>query len=252
MEALNALNFRDVGGVPVRGGTLRRGVLYRSEGPASFAGAHRAELAALGFRLICDLRSAGERDVAPNDWAGAARLLNADVAADLRARTNSAWTLLRANPTPAGARDAMIWNYGEMPSALRPHLAAVVDALADGETPMLIHCTAGKDRTGVLVALLLRLLGASDEAILQDYLLSEAYGRRRGSADRIGGRLAATFGIAPDEAFLAPILGVDPAYMSAAFDAVAAGWGSVQALFEAAGVDAVRQAALYSAVVQPR
>ena len=69
---LAKLNFRDVGGLLTADGSrVREGVVFRSEGPASFGPVHREELAALGFRLVCDLRSAGEREKSPNDWAGA-------------------------------------------------------------------------------------------------------------------------------------------------------------------------------------
>src|SRR3546814_2654587 len=70
-EALSKLNFRDVGCLPADGGRqVRRGLIFRSEGPASFDIDHHRELEALNIRLVCDLRSETERDAAPNNWCG--------------------------------------------------------------------------------------------------------------------------------------------------------------------------------------
>lgn len=251
MQALGELNFRDVGGMPVAGGIVRRGLIYRSEGPASFHEPHRAELTALGVRFICDLRSAPEREAFPNDWTETARFFNADVAADLKVANNAGWSMLKANPSAQTARDAMLANYAKKPAALKPYLADIVDALIAGETPMLIHCTAGKDRTGVLVAFLLRMAGASDQAIMDDYLLSAAFAGKPGRGDLVGSRLAASFGIAIDEAVLKPIIGVEPAYLDAAFKAVDETWGSFDRYLDDLGVTADKRAALKAVLVEP-
>ncbi|HXA92710.1 MAG TPA: tyrosine-protein phosphatase, partial [Steroidobacteraceae bacterium] len=59
---LSKLNFRDLGGLRSRSGhVVKKGVIYRSEGPANYSAAHRDELAALGVRTVCDLRSEAER-----------------------------------------------------------------------------------------------------------------------------------------------------------------------------------------------
>jgi protein-tyrosine phosphatase len=85
--ALSKLNFRDLGGLPTEDGrAIRPGLLYRSEGPASFFDEHRAELGALGVRSVCDLRSGVEREIAPNDWCGpGCRVLHLNMNTDLRA-----------------------------------------------------------------------------------------------------------------------------------------------------------------------
>jgi protein-tyrosine phosphatase len=251
VSALSNLNFRDLGGVAVRGGTLRRGVLYRSEGPRSFDARHRAELVALGFRVVCDLRSDHEQQRAPNDWVQDARLLSFDIVADLRARNDDAWNLMRAAPTVDGARATMTNVYRAIPSALIPHLPRLVEAVTARETPILVHCTAGKDRTGVVVALLLRLLGASEADIQRDYLLSESYSRRAVNADLMRERFRKALGSPPDEQTLMAVIGVDSAYLDAAMQTVTAQWGSVDAYFTAAGIDAAQVAELLAVLVEP-
>src|SRR3546814_4485370 len=62
-----------------------------------------------------------------------------------------------------------------MPRALLSHLHLLVEAIIAGEMPMLVHCTAGKDRTGVTIAVLLLALGVSREDVVRDYLRSDVF-----------------------------------------------------------------------------
>ncbi|WP_246331627.1 tyrosine-protein phosphatase [Sphingomonas chungangi] len=247
---MSKLNFRDLGGLPAGdGGVVRRLLLYRNEGPASLSDDHRRELVALDIRLVCDLRSEVERDKAPNDWT-TARLFNLDITNDLRAETNEGWAALKDDPSPAGARKAMRTNYAAIPGALLPHLRPFADAILAGETPVLIHCTAGKDRTGVLVALLLLLLGVPKDQVVEDYLRSDVFARNL----RLGGAIAhafeETFGFTPSEDTIEAMTGVDRDFLDAAFDAVTGRWGSIEGYFEAAGIDAARRATLRETLVE--
>lgn len=249
--ALSKLNFRDLGGLPtVDGRRTRSGVIYRSEGPASFLAEHRVELVALGLRTVCDLRAAVERDAAPNDWCGpGCRVLHLDMNTDLRAMGADGWKSLRTDPTGENARSAIIANYRSMPAALAPHLSGLVDVLLAGEVPMLLHCTAGKDRTGVAVAVLLSLLGVARETILADYVRSSVFG----DSMRLSGSVAAAFrhslGFEPSAAVMDVMLGVHAEFLLAALEAIERDWGSVAAYCAASGVDARRQAALCDVLV---
>jgi len=248
--ALSQLNFRDLGGLPTRDGRrLRPGVLYRSEGPASFTAEHRRELEVLGIRLICDLRAEVERSAAPHDEGSTARLLHLDLTNDLRSQTNEGWSALRDDPSEAGARTAMKLNYAAMPAALHPHLRSLVDAVIDGEIPILMHCTAGKDRTGVLVALLLTILGVSPKAVVEDYLRSDVFARNL----RLGGSIAhafeKTFGFTPSEATITAMIGVDADFLDAALQSVTRHYGSVERYFHTASVDEARIELLRAALL---
>ncbi len=249
--ALSKLNFRDLGGLPAgQGCKLRHGLLYRSEGPASLKDDHRRELAALGIRLVCDLRADVERMVAPNDWT-TARLFNLDITNDLRTETNEGWAALRHDPSAAGARKAMRGNYAAMPGAMLPHMSGLVDAILAGETPVLIHCTAGKDRTGVLVALLLLLLDVPGEHVVEDYLHSDIFARNLHLGGSIMHAFEETFGFPPSEETVNTMIGVDTDFLDAALDRVTREWGSVEGYFAAGGVDAAKRAALRTALVEP-
>ncbi|MFI7462600.1 tyrosine-protein phosphatase [Nonomuraea sp. NPDC049646] len=151
------LDLRDVATAT----SLRPGVLYRSAQPHTLT-PEDARLVA-GLRLIADLRGDDERR--PGDWAGA--LDGAVRHAALGAGGDSSPARLAALPADL--------DLGDLYVGLLHHRAAwfagVVAEIADG-LPALVHCAAGKDRTGMVVALVLDLLGVDHEAIVRDYALT--------------------------------------------------------------------------------
>ncbi|WP_188194390.1 tyrosine-protein phosphatase [Nonomuraea sp. SYSU D8015] len=157
MGYMPLLNFRDVAAET----GLRPGVLYRSAQPHTLS-PEDAELVA-GLRLIADLRGDDER--LPGDWAtvlgGAVRH------APLGAGTVSAPAQLAALPQGLDLGDM----YVGLLEHRRTWFAGVIAEIADG-LPALVHCAAGKDRTGIVVALILDLLGVDHEAIVRDYALT--------------------------------------------------------------------------------
>ncbi|WP_416465638.1 tyrosine-protein phosphatase [Sphingomonas sp. VDB2] len=244
--ALSRLNFRDIGGLPtVGGGQVRSGILFRSEGPASFFEDHHAELSDLGFRSVADLRSTIERDAAPHGWCGPdCRMLDLDMNTDLRAQGEDMWLSLGREPTAARAVAVMSHNYGLMPQAFLPHLSRMVDALLAQDTPMLVHCTAGKDRTGVVVALFLDLLAVPRPAIMEDYHKSDIFGQNLRVSGHLKRDLQKTFGFVPPDDMVAILIGVQDDFLLSALAMVATRWGGIEGYFEAAGIDAERRAAL--------
>lgn len=244
--ALSRLNFRDIGGLPAGGGSkVRPGILFRSEGPASFVEDHHAELSGLGFRAVADLRSEIERDAAPHGWCGPdCRMLDLDMNTDLRAQGEDMWMSLGHEPTAARAAEVMAHNYGLMPQAFLPHLPLMVDALLAHDTPMLVHCTAGKDRTGVVVALFLDLLAVSRPVIVEDYRKSDIFGQNLRVSGHLKRDLQKTFGFVPPDDMVAVLIGVQDDFLTRALDMVVTRWGGIEGYFEAAGVDAGRRAAL--------
>ena len=251
--ALSKLNFRDLGGLPTQDARrVRHGLLFRSEGPASFFDDHRAELGALGIRSVCDLRSAGERDTAPNDWCGPeCRILNLDMNTDLRAQGEDIWESLRRDPSAENARRVMTENYRMMPQALEAHMLPLVDALLNGDVPMIVHCTAGKDRTGVVIALLLALLGVGMKDILHDYGKSDIFGENMQIAGSIEDCFLKCFGFVPEAPVVAMLIGTEQEFLKAALQQVDSRWGGATAYFDAVGVDVARQEALRTMMLEP-
>ncbi|MEU1389493.1 MULTISPECIES: tyrosine-protein phosphatase [unclassified Nonomuraea] len=159
------LNLRDVATAT----SLRPGVLYRSAQPHTLT-PEDARLVA-GLRLIADLRGDDERR--PGDWADA---LDAELGGvhDGAVRHAALGTGGDSSPARLAALPADL-DLGDLYAALLRHRAAwfaeVVAEIADG-LPALVHCAAGKDRTGMVVALILDLLGVDHEAIVRDYALT--------------------------------------------------------------------------------
>ena len=127
-------------------------------------------------------------------------------------------------------------------AAHRDVFSRYFQALADQDRPVLIHCAAGKDRTGFLAALTHHLLGVSRDDMVEDYLLTNAAVDLAGRAPSIARQLHKMTGrVAADDAVVA-FLGVEAAYLDAALAEVEARHGSVEAyLRDALGVDAARR-----------
>ncbi len=247
----DSLNFRDLGGIAAAGGRVRHGVLYRSEGPRNFSPDQLSALQALGFRAIVDLRSAQEREEAPHQWHGPdCRWLALDVNADLRVFGHDGRERLLLGPEPEIAIETMAATYREIVGALSPHWPAVAEALLAGEVPMFLNCTAGKDRTGVAIALLLELAGVSREDILNDYLRSAIFGENMARAGTLDAGLMSSFGFMPSQGQIDALVGVRADYLHAVWDEIAMRWSDVPGYFEAAGLDGTMQQRVRSALVE--
>jgi protein-tyrosine phosphatase len=245
-DLITRLNFRDIGGLPTEvGGFVRPGIFYRSEGPKNFAGQHLDDLKALGIRAIFDLRSEGERERDPHDWHDdGCQWLALDMNTDLRAADTTEWERLRDDPDPALSRLVMSQNYAAMPGALLPHWATLAKTLLDGAVPAIINCTAGKDRTGVAVGLLLKMVGVPRDAIVEDYLKSDIFGKNIVLQGSIEQGFMESFGFMPNQAAVDALIGVDAAYLLSSLDQIETIWGGIAGYCDAAGVDAAMRSDL--------
>lgn len=168
-------NFRDLGGYRARDGrTLAWGKVFRTGVLSYFTEQDRAMLNRLGVRAICDLRRAEERDREPTRWPDpGARTLSFDDGGQpptIRAIAS------RHPNTAAGMHAAMIELYRELPAWMAPRLRGMFERIAHGDVPIVVHCAAGKDRTGIAIALLLASLDMPQDVITQDYLLTNEAG----------------------------------------------------------------------------
>ena len=158
------LNARDLGGYPAAGGRQTRwGAVVRSDSPAALTEAGRAALAGYGVRAIVDLRLPDELARDPNPFAepGDHGIAYANVS-----------FIDPAAAPPDGAR-TLAEDYLSMLQRFRGQVAEVVTAVARApEGGVLVHCAAGKDRTGLVSALLLGLAGVPAETIAADYALT--------------------------------------------------------------------------------
>lgn len=157
-------NLRDLGGYPLAGRGSERftrwGSLYRGDLPKQVTQADRQRLRELGITTVVDLRSKEEIERKPDPLAQelGIRYLHCPLAGDGRV------------PAP----DEVPLSYMEMADGTG-QMAGALRAIAEAPQAVLFHCTAGKDRTGVVAALLLWLAGVSEEDILADYIVSGPY-----------------------------------------------------------------------------
>ena len=215
-------NFRDAGGV----GSLRPGLVFRGPQLSGLTPEQARSLAAMGSVRVFDLRTADEVAHRPDELPASFRYTLLDVLAD-RPHSGAAAVanLVTARDTPSvvedindavsggRARDLMIETYRYLVSLPSAHdgYRTLFTALADDAAPSIIHCTAGKDRTGWAIAVLQWLCGASDDEVLADYLASNA-GMERAYGAMLEG-FAAEGG---DAAALADMIYVQPDYLDAA------------------------------------
>lgn len=162
-----SFNFRDLGGLPtLHGLTVKIGRLYRSGDPSQLDPTNARSLAAIGLRTVVDLRTSLElqaRGVRP------AGLLCAHLHRPLFERIRPNWI----SPTDQGP-EATAKRYLEMLSDGTETFVKTVIALSEHDAyPLAIHCAAGRDRTGIVVACVLDLIDVEDSAIASDYALSD-------------------------------------------------------------------------------
>lgn len=241
------LNFRDFGGYDtIDGGRVSRGKLYRS---AAFSDATEADierLHAMGIRFMVDLRRPEERNREPNRWPGerARVIINNEGPQD--GLPPHLQALMQDDITPESVTAYMHMLYREFASIPR-HIDLYRNWFAElvEGGPGLIHCAAGKDRTGLGCALTLRVLGVPEEAIVADYEFTNAAIDLDARLPNIKQRMEVRLGRTLDPEALKPMLGVQVDYLRTAFDAIDAEYGSADAyLTDVLGVGAREREAL--------
>ncbi len=217
-----ASNLRDMGGWASSAGHVRQGVAFRSGALDRLSPADQAALAALGINSVCDFRGVNEAMAAPSrletlpNVERHAHPIEPSVGASLRdiARTRQATgedvaSLMRR------AYTAYALECGHCYRGLFDLL------LEEGRTPLLFHCSAGKDRTGFAAALILTAVGVHWDIVMQDYLATNQIW----SGDT---NLAAEL---PPEA-ASELLRVSPEYLETAFAALKREYGSIDRYME--------------------
>lgn len=170
-------NMRDLGGVPLADGArVRRGRLYRSAALNALTPGDTALLANLGLSAVVDLRSPAEQAYAPSRLPpGLAVIAPGDGGVGAVPGHKR-----RPNPvTEADARHMMRDGNRTYPLRMAAAMSALYQTLAEADGGVLFHCAAGKDRTGFAAAVILLAAGASHEAVIEDYMATNAIWNRK-------------------------------------------------------------------------
>jgi protein-tyrosine phosphatase len=222
-------NFRDLGGYPAADGrAVKWGKLYRSGHLATASNADLAGLAELQLASFIDFRSGAEKTEEPNRLPDPARFALVEIPVlDEGNRNLFNEISTRIEEGTLGDFDpdlTMVQANRQFADEFTPQFRQFVDTVleADG-APVLWHCTAGKDRTGFAAAVLLRILGVPQDIIMQDYLASSAPALESRRKELLMLRLFEGEETADK---IAVMLGVEPAWLEAAFEQIDTTWGS--------------------------
>ena len=174
VELQGAYNLRDLGGYPAEGGMIAWGRVYRGGTLARLTDQDHAVLERLDIHTVCDLRTSRERHHRPSRLPEGARPARWSRDYDMSS-ADLIDALAHPSATAAAARDRMIDLYRFLAYEQAASYAALFRMIGDGALPILFHCSAGKDRTGIAAALLLDVLGVARETVIEDYLITEQF-----------------------------------------------------------------------------
>ena len=210
-------NFRDIGGYKTADGhTIRYNMLYRSATLHEMTLSDNKKLTPLKIRYEIDLRTEAERSQAPTNWGP-----NPPEVIDIPFLRDSGMAPL-SNPNPAQVHEQMQRIYSSYAVINAPAIGQVLHGLAQGDEPALVHCTGGVDRTGMTVAVLMTLLGASRQDVYREYLLSAKLTKEQMQ------HLAAHSGVHVSPAFLKAFR-IDASSLDAFFHSIDTHYGSFDA-----------------------
>ncbi|WP_345752355.1 tyrosine-protein phosphatase [Microbacterium rhizophilus] len=213
-----AVNFRDIGGLPAGGGRTRSGVLYRSGNLAAVDEVGGAAFRALGVRRVIDLRSDDEVAHAPSR-VGDVEMMRVP--------------LFLGSVTSFFIEDiSLVEMYRALLERSGDRLVTAIRGILDAQ-PVVVHCTVGKDRTGLTVALALAAAGVDEDAVVADYALTEQ-NLPAWRGDRTLARIRAAF---PDAKHLEELATKSPApAMRGVLDQLRAEHGSAAGFLRAHGM----------------
>jgi protein-tyrosine phosphatase len=239
IELEGAVNFRDLGGYATSDGLRTRWrVLFRADGLSELTEADLVVLRQLGIRTVIDLRTGHELEQSRFDVE--AHPVEFHHFPFIKSLSNA--------EDFARAPGFLGLQYRQMLEDAAPQIVGALSALAAPDArPAVFHCTAGKDRTGLLSALVLSLLGVPEETVVADYALSGV------AMARLRAKLVVKY---PDGKLLIEdsdaVFSADPSNMVALFAHLMERHGTVTAYASAIGVPDDVVARLRQAMLEPQ
>jgi protein-tyrosine phosphatase len=236
----NAPNFRDMGGYPESSGmVVRRGQLFRSDHLAAVTAEELSAVLSQDVLRVCDLRGVAERAYAPCALRNIT-VHSLPIEPTIVQKLND---LIAAGQrlSPADVVALMQETYRGFVRHNTHRFAQLFSHLLESSEPTVVHCTAGKDRTGFAAALILRSLGVSSEDVMRDYLLTN---------ERLKPRTGSRHGLAPE--VLSVLWRVQPEFLNAAFETADEDYGGLEGYFrEGLGLREAQRERLRELYLQP-
>jgi len=247
-----ATNFRDFGGYPTSDGRqVRWRHLYRSNKLSVLSTEDRKRLDSLGVHTVFDLRVRREREADPTCWSHGSLKVETYPPGLKRPLIEMAQS---HGGDEEGALALMAEFYGSMPRTMAHVFGAVIRSVASGATPCIIHCSAGKDRTGMACALILTALGVPREIVVEDYVLTQSL--RRPTSDMAGAIAAGEKERAMSSRFtpaaIKLLMASSADYLGTALATMEEDYGSVETYIgEALGIDGATIGQLRERLLEP-
>ena len=225
-------NFRDFGGYAgLDGRPVKTNILFRSAHLNNLTEDELNEIESLPVGTVVDLRHAPERKRQPSLWPAKperAVVLTQPIVPEIDEATVAPHEAFAEHKlySASDAREYMMNSYGARPhdpgfkALFADTLRRMTDETSSEKPGVIIHCAAGKDRTGTLVALIQGLLGVSHEDIMADYMLTETAVDIDAILVPASKMYSQRYGRPMDPDSLRPMFGVDPDYLIASLEAM--------------------------------
>lgn len=220
-------NFRDFGGYQTMdGGKVKANKLFRSAHLHNTNAADKARLADLEIGLIVDLRHAPERERQPTNWPEGRtprRLTYPDPEHGDSAKIAPHEAFMKHDlHKPEDARNYMIGSYGARPhdAGFKKIFGETLRHMAETGDPILVHCAAGKDRTGTLCAVIKGALGVDEKTIYEDFMLTMTAVDIDSFLEPAAQMFTQRYGRSIDPEAIRPMFSVEEAYLKSSLAAI--------------------------------
>ncbi len=240
-------NTRDIGGYQTSDHrTLRWRQIIRSENLSRLTPEDFQQLEEMGVKTVIDLRTDREVEQSPTVWQGdhPPRFYHFPIGDAHNDWFNAQRKLIKSNRfTEEQSLEHMVEGYRMIAEEGPPSYQKLMDLVLDQSNwPVLIHCSAGKDRAGVATALILEALGVDRKTIMEDFLLTNEVGHSEKKAivlskERKNSGSGNKFSRGPSASAWFPIVGVRPEMLEAFYASVEGQYGSMDAFLTELGVD---------------
>lgn len=220
-------NFRDMGSVTTKDGrTVKQGLLFRSGHLANATADDIKMLQEAGVQLVFDFRDEEEATRYPSpQLANVVMERIPAITGNSAVKTGDLQQALQS-----GALDNLVNSLSQFYTSMifsNPSYKALLTHFVNGKAPILQHCTAGKDRTGIGAALMYLILGVSEATIIEEFLLTN-----KANSEKVPQWYEVVVKMVGDLPQLKMLLGVSAEQMQAVFTAIQDKYGSYEAYFE--------------------